>query len=114
MSFWPWHRKTRRQQPLFPLGQIVVSELGRAALRASQTVLGDLLDRHQRGDWGLVDDVDAKQNELALRLPMRVRSCYLLDSGPDHPAVELWIITSADRIRTSVLLPREIFDEDEE
>lgn len=113
MSFWPWRRITRRQQPLFQLGRIAVSVPARAALRESQTVLGDLLNRHQRGDWGQVDEVDAKQNELALRLPMRVRSCYPLASGLDPLAVELWVITSADRLRTTVLLPREIFDEDE-
>ncbi|MDN4590273.1 hypothetical protein DBA29_17425 [Xenophilus aerolatus] len=91
-----------------------MSEPARAALRAGQTVLGDLLNRHQRGDWGQVDEVDAKQNKLALRLPMRVRSCYLLASGRDPLAVEIWVITSADRLRTTVLLPREIFDEHEE
>lgn len=124
MSFWPWRRKARRHHSLFPLGQIVVSEPARAALRASQAALGDLLDRHQRGDWGQVDDVDAKQNELALRLPLRLRSVYVLarndrwqrDGGVWQDIGELeavWVITSADRRRTRVLLPREIFDEGE-
>lgn len=90
--------------------------------------LGELLHRHQRGDWGQVDALERRQNELGLRIGLRLRSAYDIAPvrrGPAPSGLDrfdfgfadplstetVWVITSADRQRTTVLLPREIFDE---
>ena len=55
-----------KQQPLFPLGQIVATPGALAALaKAGQTPL-DFLTRHVCGDWGELDEEDRKENQLSL------------------------------------------------
>lgn len=118
-----FQRRTRAHAPLFALGELIVTPTARQALRQASIQLGELLDRHQRGDWGQVDEVDRRQNELGVRMRLRIRSAYAIPagtatearrSGPASslPFVEtIWIVTSPDRLRTSVFLPREIFDD---
>ncbi len=123
---WSWRRRQRTHQPLFQLGAVVVSAPAREALRDARVVLGDLLARHQCGDWGQVDEIDAKQNELGLRMPMRIRSIYTLPTEGGEGSIssfnllglggaiggdDVWVVTSPDRTTTRVFLPREIFDE---
>ncbi len=108
----------RQRPPLFQMGRVLVTEAAAEALRAHHTTLGELLARHQRGDWGLVDNLDRKQNELGLRLRLRLRSIYCIQSHDrpvaernDEQHTEVWVITTADRSKTTILLPSEIFDE---
>ena len=64
--------------------------------------VNDALNRHCSGDWGNVSEEDKKANSLALKEGGRLMSAY---SFPPMP--KIWIITEADRSRTTVLLPRE-------
>lgn len=85
----------------FPLGQIVATPgalelLDRAAVNAS-----DLLQRHQRGDWGNVPPEDVAENEYAIVNGLRILSSYPLGE------CRIWIITEADRSVTTLLLPEE-------
>lgn len=108
--------------PLFELGLVEGSTLSRAALQMAGIPLGDLLARHQRGNWGQLDEIDRRQNELGVRMGLRIRSAYSIFRGiPADPLrspltstvsrIEtVWIVTAPDRLRTSVFLPREIFD----
>lgn len=63
--------------------------------------VGAALIRHFAGDWGDVCADDAAANEAALQFGGRVLSVYAAD-GP-----KFWIITEADRSRTTVMLPEE-------
>jgi hypothetical protein len=56
--------------------------------------------RHVSGDWGEVDEHDRQENELSLRLGLRLFSAYTASNG-----TRFWIITEADRSATTVLLP---------
>ena len=86
----------------FPLGQIVATPGALAALqRADQDPLA-LLVRHQRGDWGVVDETDQQENELSVERGYRILSAYILDDG-----TKVWVITEADRSVTTILLPDE-------
>lgn len=58
-----------------------------------------LLYRHIRGDWGDIPEQDVRQNELALILGMRIWSSYNLPNGKT-----IWIITSANRAITQIML----------
>lgn len=64
--------------------------------------MGDLLKRHQCGDWGETCPEDAQTNEDALLGGGRVFSVYRLRTG-----TTIWIITEADRAATTALLPDE-------
>lgn len=57
---------------------------------------------HSRGDWGDIDRDDQSQNDGALKYGGRLCSRYSSSLG-----VTYWIITEADRSRTTVLLPME-------
>lgn len=66
--------------------------------------LDRLLQRHRRGDWGVVDARAARENTLAAyRQQGHLRSVYAVGSD-----LRVWIITSdlgSDRLRTTVLMP---------
>jgi len=62
----------------------------------------DALSRHCSGDWGNVSEDDREANNLALKEGGRLMSVY---SFPPMPRI--WIITEADRSRTTILLPDE-------
>lgn len=118
-----FQRRTRAHAPLFALGELIVTPAARHALRQAAIPLGELLDRHQRGDWGQVDEIDRLQNELGVRMRLRIRSAYAVPAGTATEAQSslsalplpsfkiVWVVTSPDRFRTSVFLPREIFDD---
>jgi hypothetical protein len=61
------------------------------------------LERHQRGDWGNVLAVDARENELSVTMGFRILSSYRVG---DHGATIL-VITEDDRSSTCLLLPAE-------
>ena len=61
-----------------------------------------LLRRHQRGDWGDLDDEDKAENEFSLTKHLRIFSSYNLAEK-----IKVWVITEADRSVTTILLPEE-------
>ena len=86
----------------FKLGQTVATPGALAAIEASGESVSTYLNRHMSGDWGIVDAADARENEYAIIVKLRIMSVYLLQSG-----VRIWVITEADRSSTCVLLPEE-------
>ncbi|MCG9659933.1 hypothetical protein [Vibrio mediterranei] len=59
-----------------------------------------LLERHASGDWGEICQDDAEENTRATHEGGRIMSSYKFNE--DHT---VWVITEADRSRTTVLLP---------
>jgi hypothetical protein len=84
---------------LFELGQITMTPSAIAIIAGNKVPIGDLLDRHERGDYGDVSEVDWRENTLAL-LPEsveRVMSVYSVGTE------KLWVITDPDRKLTTLL-----------
>ena len=75
---------------LFPLGRTVATPGALQALEAAGSDAAELLARHQRGDWGDVEDRD-RNNAAVFYGRARIVSCYPL--GDTH----IWVITEADR-----------------
>lgn len=86
-------------EPKVPLGQILITPGVGEALNAADVIRA--LKRHQTGDWGDVDEEDARENERSLEEGLRLLSVYR--SG----ATTFWVLTEADRSATTVLLPEE-------
>tara|TARA_A100001391_G_scaffold65342_2_gene40962 strand:- start:2468 stop:2761 length:294 start_codon:yes stop_codon:yes gene_type:complete len=89
-------------QPLFPAGDIVMTQgvsdlIQRGALNPSP-----YLQRHLAGDWGDLCDEDRRTNDAALKHDDRLFSSYQVT-----PALKLWIITEWNRSVTTLLLPDE-------
>ena len=97
--------------PLFPLGQLLATNgaLNKLASWAVDPLLllGPLVGRHVRGDWGEIDDDDWNSNTLALVHGARLLSVYRVLRPGSAWTVKLWIITEADRKSTTILLPEE-------
>lgn len=91
----------------FPLGQMVATPGALRVLADLNVSPMTLLERHQSGDWGDLDDMDRRANEHALLTGARLFSAYdLSDDG------RIWIITEAadddgQRAATTILLPEE-------
>lgn len=84
----------------FPLGQLCATP---GALEAiSPREVQQAILRHQRGDWGDLDQEDREANELALQDGSRLFSVY---HTPEK--VRFYVITEWDRSVTTVLLPEE-------
>lgn len=86
----------------FELGQIVATPAALEALNIAQQTPGEFLQRHLRGDWGIVDEHDRQENEDGAANGFRILSAYILSTGE-----KIWIITEADRSVTTILLPGE-------
>ena len=82
--------------------------LGRLCITpgAANTVPADeimkAIARHAAGDWGTLNQSDWAQNDKALRQGGRLFSAYRASAGQ-----KFWVITEADRMRTTVLLPED-------
>jgi 2-polyprenyl-3-methyl-5-hydroxy-6-metoxy-1,4-benzoquinol methylase len=87
---------------LFDLGRIEVTPAASATLSAAGVDPAVYLARHQRGDWGDVDDKRAQVNGWALGHEGIVWSKYRLPVG-----VSLMIGTARDRSYTRVMLEAE-------
>ena len=87
---------------LFTLGQVVATPGALDLLDRTATNAHDLLQRHQHGDWGSVPTEDAAENQSSIETGCRILSSYVLNATE-----RLWIITEADRILTTLLLPDE-------
>ena len=84
----------------FPLGRLMVTT--NAVMNVAPEDFLQAVDRHQRGDWGAVSDHDRQANENALRQGTRLLSVYHAENG-----VKFWIMTSADRSVTTIMLPED-------
>ena len=84
----------------FPLGRLVATPNALEHIPNPEILAA--LQRHLTGDWGDVDEHDREENELSLKEGFRLLSVYRSATG-----VKFWIITEADRSRTTVLLPED-------
>ena len=82
------------------LGQIMATTGAVRELDEEDRLIG--LCRHQRGDWGNLDEEDREANEQALVEGSRLLSSYTARNGR-----RFWIITEWDRSVTTILLPEE-------
>ncbi len=87
------------RQRLFALGQVVSTPDALAFAENHQIDLLQLLNRHQTGDWGDLEDGDKEANEEALVNDTRIFSSYSVAEN------KIWIITEADRSFTTFLMP---------
>jgi hypothetical protein len=86
--------------PRFPLGRLVVAPRAYGTLSPLDRAVAVLL--HSRGTWGEIGEVDAEENELALRDGGFLFSAYHAADG-----TRFYVITKADRSATTVQLPGE-------
>jgi hypothetical protein len=90
--------------PLAPfvtrLGMLYVTR--KAANRLNTNDALDCLERHIVGDYGEVDDVDWKTNDMARKYGFPVVSSYV-----DRKKNRFLIVTEADGCATTILLPEE-------
>lgn len=94
-------------KPQFSLGRVVATPGAVEALEKSEQSPSEFLDRHVRGDWGIVCEEDAELNDLSLQDGSRILSAYKLSNG-----TKIWVITDAandlgQREVTTILLPSE-------
>ena len=88
------------QKAKFDLGRVVFTADVVRTLHPDEIL--DALHRHTCGDWGEVCEEDVRENEFSLKHGLRIFSAYETQN-----AVRFWIITEADRLSTTVLLPSE-------
>ncbi|WP_340122647.1 hypothetical protein [Methylobacter svalbardensis] len=84
---------------LFELGKITMTPSAISIIASYKVAIGDLLDRHEKGDYGEVSELDWRENTLAL-LPEsveRIMSVYNIGTE------KLWVITDPDRKITTLL-----------
>lgn len=95
----------------FTLGRVIATPGALAACDAAGVTAGDCLRRHLLGEWGDVGAADAADNERAVVEGGTLASAYVLPAGggaSGASAAVVFVITAADRGRTTVLLaPRE-------
>ncbi|MBI5090919.1 MAG: hypothetical protein HZB26_00580 [Candidatus Hydrogenedentes bacterium] len=96
-----------QQEVKFDLGQIVATPGALEALGRNRNTGLEYLQRHARGDWGVVCEEDQQANQEALQNGARILSAYLLADES-----KIWIITEAaddagKRAATTFLLPDE-------
>jgi len=81
-----------------PLGRIVATASALQSLTDDDILIG--IQRHQAGDWGLVQADDRRANEQALIQGGIILSAYEATNG-----IRFWILTEAEL--TTVLLPED-------
>ena len=86
----------------FSLGQVVATPGALDLLTKHDRHAYEFLSRHNAGDWGVLDEEDARENDVALINGFRLMSAYEIGDGK-----RIWIITEADRSVTTILLPDE-------
>lgn len=91
-----------RKKILFELGRIVATPGALACLEKFGVEVKELLQRHQSGDWGLLDAEDKEANAQSVSQGLRILSNY-----PLQGVERIWVITEADRSVTTLLLPEE-------
>ena len=93
-------RSSFERHVMFPSGSLFVTP--GVVLALSGDELAEALERHLAGDWGELGEHDWRENDEALDKERRLFSAYQAGDG-----TRFWIITEADRTRTTVLLPSE-------
>ena len=63
---------------------------------------GELLVRHQNGDWGVMPPADAKENDFSMKHGLRILSSYAVGRAGER----VWIVTG-ERSSACILLPEE-------
>ena len=89
-----------RKPVSFPLGMVGITPGAKEVLE--QIEVAKALMRHQKGDWGDLEECDIQANDDALVHGARLFSAYHSARGE-----KFWIITEADRSSTTILLPSE-------
>ncbi|HUQ94625.1 MAG TPA: hypothetical protein VM120_23285 [Bryobacteraceae bacterium] len=97
-----WKQDGKITSQKFHLGKVVATPGALSALAAVGQSPQEFVSRHQGGDWGEVDEHDARENETSLQQGFRLLSAYTLKDG-----TRIWVITEADRSSTTILLPEE-------
>ena len=87
---------------LFQLGEVYLTIGAREALEESNQSVSEFLAKHSTGNWGLVCEEDAEENNFSVREGFRILSVYKTDKGE-----KVWLITEACKSSTTVLLPSE-------
>jgi hypothetical protein len=82
------------------LGQILITDGANAMLAKPE--IDDALKRHEGGDWGDLEAEDWAMNDHRLTEGGPVASIYTTAKG-----IKFYVLTEADRITTTVLLPEE-------
>lgn len=85
----------------FLLGRASATPAATLLIEEAGTSITELLERHSTGDWGDVDDSDARANDLAVENGERVMSTYAVCGG------EIWVITDRARSSTTLTTPEE-------
>jgi hypothetical protein len=84
----------------FNLGRLVISP---AALQTiSEDEICRAIDKHVLGQWGDVSDHERDANELAISTASPLLSVYHTNAG-----MELRVLTTGDRLTTTIYLPSE-------
>lgn len=96
------HTITASRIARFGLGACCITGGARSVLLRHDVNFLTLIARHARGDWGDVDDEDAETNQRAVMFGGRLFSVYDVS-----PTDRIYVITEADRSRTTMLLPNE-------
>lgn len=90
---------------LFDAGHVVRTMRAWRAMKAQGISEWSLLERHQRGDFGLVGAAQRLSNQCALERPgprrRRILSAYRI------AACVVWILTDCELQTTTVLTPEE-------
>lgn len=86
----------------FPLGRLFLTPGAIEALEESGQQPSEFLRRHQSGDWGDLGREDKRENEFSVSRALRILSKYHTTEG-----AALYVITEADRLVTTILLPSE-------
>jgi len=94
-------QETNQVKPLFVLGQTLTTPGALVVMQGMDISPISILNRHQCGDWGDMDQDDKDANNLAVNVESRIFSAYKFDT------ILLWVITEADRSSTTILLPEE-------
>ena len=90
---------------LFEIGVVNITIDAMIVLIDHDISILPLLERHQSGDWGEVDEEDKKANDQAVMDGTRLLSSYVICANCCKS--RLWLITEADRSSTTFLLPSE-------
>jgi hypothetical protein len=89
-------------QGRFRLGKVFATAGALDTLEESGQAAAEFVQLHQRGDWGDLSEDDKQENEFSIGNRLRIFSAYHTLRGE-----KLWIITEADRLVTTILLPSE-------
>lgn len=86
----------------FALGRLFLTQGAIEALDDARQSPEDFINRHARLEQGELCDDDYKENLFSIDKPLRIFSAFKTVNG-----IKIWVITEADRMATTLLLPDE-------